>query len=180
MPKAQDSELIPVRKPRKPTPYSYAQKPGPKPKADAPKTSAKKATKTRDNLTLRDWMTVFAFMDSHPDMAQTAIVDHFKSKSANALVFTQSTLSRKLKEREKLEERVESNPNALSSKRPRVVTRPDVERALILWVQSMELKKETINGPMLTEKRKRFEEEFNVPDEQRLTGVGWVSSFCKT
>ncbi|KAF8482661.1 hypothetical protein DFH94DRAFT_612029, partial [Russula ochroleuca] len=161
-----------IRKPRdKPAPYSYAQKPGPKPKGvtDAPKTSAKMATTgTRDNLTLRDWMTIFAFIDSHPDMAQAAVVNHFKSKATGALVFTQSTLSRKLKQREKLEERVQSNPNALSSKRPRVVTRPDIERALVLWVQSMEQKRETINEPMLVEKRKQFEEAFNVPDEQRL------------
>ena len=32
---------------------------------------------------------------------------------------------------------------------------------------------------MLREKRKQFEEEFNVPVDERL-GDGWVPSFCKT
>jgi hypothetical protein len=36
--------------------------------------------------------------------------------------------------------------------RLRVVTRPDVERALILWVRHMEERGETVNGPMLKAK----------------------------
>jgi len=71
------------------------------------------------------------------------------------------------------------NPSALLYKHPRIVTRPDVERALVLWVKHMEEKRETIDGPMLREKRKQFEEEFNVPADERL-GDGWVPSFCKT
>jgi hypothetical protein len=44
---------------------------------------------------------------------------------------------------------LKSHPNALSLKRPHVVTRPDVERALILCVRHMGEKGETVNGPML-------------------------------
>ena len=33
--------------------------------------------------------------------------------------------------------------------------------------------------PMLHEKRKRFEELFKVPEDQRLQGEGWVTPFCK-
>ena len=170
------------RKARK-KPAPYASKPGPRGKhpKDTVATSAKSAvTSKRDNLTLGDWMTVFGFIDTHPYLGQNDIVAHFKSKVDGALVFTQATLSRKLKDRARLEARVESNPIALSSKRPRVVTRPDVERALILWLRSMEEKRETVNGPMLVEKRKRFEKEFNVPTEECLLGDGWVASFCRT
>jgi hypothetical protein len=113
----------PTRRPRKLAPY--ARKPGPKGKQtkDSPATSAKTvATETHENLTLHDWMTVFAFIDAHPALGQTAVVEHFKSKAVGALVFTQSTLSRKLKDRTKLEARVQSYPNALSSKRPRMET----------------------------------------------------------
>ena len=42
-----------------------------------------------------------------------------------------------------------------SSKRPRVVTRPDVDRALILWHWNMEKAKETITGSMLVAKMRR-------------------------
>jgi hypothetical protein len=35
------------------------------------------ATKRCDNLTLHDWMMVFAFIDAHPGMGQAAIVEHF-------------------------------------------------------------------------------------------------------
>jgi hypothetical protein len=131
-----------VRKPRdKPAPY--ARKPGPKGKhaKDKPETSAKStATKQRDNLTLQDWLTVFAFIDAHPTLSQERVVAHFSSLEKGTLKFTQSTLSRKIKQRLDLEEWVTSNPSALSSKCPRIVTRPDVERALVIWLRSMEEK----------------------------------------
>ena len=96
---------------------------------NAPKTSVKIVKEKRhENLTLHDWMTVFAFIDEHPEMTQSSIVRHFASKP-NALIFNQCTLSRKLKSWEELEKCITSHPNALSSKCPRVVTRPDVERA---------------------------------------------------
>ena len=64
-----------VRKPRdKPAPY--ARKPGPKGKhaKDKTETSAKSAAmKQRDNLTLRDWLTVFAFINAHPTLSQEQV-----------------------------------------------------------------------------------------------------------
>jgi len=45
-----------------------------------------------------------------------------------------------------------STPTALSSKRIWVVTRPDVEDALVLWVKHMEEKNEHVTGPMLVVK----------------------------
>jgi hypothetical protein len=79
-----------------------------------------------------------------------------------------------------MEERSQSNPLALSAKRVRIITRPDVERALVLWVNHMVENGETVSGPMLREKRKRFEGLLKVPDDERLTGDGWIPSFCKT
>jgi len=81
-------------------------------------------------------------------LPQDRVVEHFKTLQDGALEFTQSTLSRKLKARLNLEERGKSHPNALSGKRARVVTSPEVEKALVLWVRSMEGKGETVNGPM--------------------------------
>ena len=94
---------------------------------DAPRSSVRPVMQKRLNLTLHDWLTVFAFIDSHPDMSQENVVTYFKTRAEGALYFDQSTLSRKLKNRFELELRVNDNPNALSSKRPRIVTRPDVE-----------------------------------------------------
>ncbi|KAJ7487127.1 hypothetical protein FB451DRAFT_966441, partial [Mycena latifolia] len=109
-------------------PYQHKTK-DPKPKVrkeDKPKTSAKPvASGRKPQLTLADWLLVYAWVDDHP---------------AVTLEFTQSTLSRKLANRPEMEKRVESNPNALSGKRERVVTSPEVERALFLWVKSMEAK----------------------------------------
>jgi Tc5 transposase DNA-binding domain len=169
-----------IRKPReKPAPYQ--RKPKQTPKKDGPKTSAKPITShKRTNLTLADWLTVINFVDDHPHLSQERVVDHFQTKKEGALIFTQSALSRKLRSRAELDERSQSNPSALSAKRPRVVTQPNVERALVLWINHMMEKGETVSGPMLCEKRKRFEELFKVPDDQRLRGDGWVSSFCKT
>jgi hypothetical protein len=44
----------------------------------------------------------------------------------------------------------------------------------------MEARGEVVTGPMLVEKCKRFETELQVPEEERLTREGWVTSFCKT
>jgi hypothetical protein len=93
--------------------------------------------------------------------------------------FNQCTLSRKIKSQEELQKHITSHPNALSLKRPRIVTRPDVERALILWVRHMEEKGETVNGPMLKAKRLKFEEQFDVPEAECLSGDGWIAPFCK-
>ena len=174
---------VPTRKPRdKPAPYKL-RKCYERQKKDAPKTSAQPVKRTtRENLTLHDWMTVFKFVDEHPTMSQQAIVKHFETRLEGALVFTQATLSRKLdpKKRTELEERVSETPNALSSKRPHIVTRPDVERALYLWVKHMEEKGETVNGPMLVAKHVKFENSFDVLDRERLRGESWVTPFCRT
>ena len=169
-----------TRKPRE-KPGLYSRKPKAAlayPLKDAPKTSAKQESRSRQNLTLADWLTVFKFMDAHPHLSQGQVVDHFSNCTNGALVFQQCTLSRKLAQRTELENRVNSHPNSLSSKRVRVVTRPDVERALILWVHHMESKGETVTGPMLREKRKRFEDLLKVPDAERC-GDGWLGPFCR-
>jgi hypothetical protein len=132
-----------------------------------------------ENLTLHDWMTVFAFIDQHPGITQGDIMKHFASKSDGALSFNQCILSRKIKSWEELEKCVTSHPNAPSLECPCVVTRPDVERALVLWVRHMEGKGETVNGPMLRAKQPKFEERFDVPEAERLSGDGWIAPFCK-
>ncbi|KIJ52173.1 hypothetical protein M422DRAFT_243772 [Sphaerobolus stellatus SS14] len=125
---------------------------------DAPKMTAKPIKqRSRENLTLHDWLTVFAFVDNHPGMSQDEI----------------------LKNREELEARADETPNALSSKRRCIVTRPDVKKALYLWVKQMEVKGETVSGPMLLTKCGRFENAFDVPEEERLTGDGWLTPFCR-
>lgn len=59
------------------------------------------------------------------------------------------------------------------------MTRPDVEKALTMWVKKMEDRGESVNGNVLHAKQAKFEEEFNVPDNERLLDIGWISSFCK-
>jgi hypothetical protein len=92
---------MPVEKVRKPRakPAPYARKPGSKGKLakSQPKTSGKSTTEHRHNLTLQDWLTVFAFIDVHPFLSQEEVVAHFLSLEQGALKFTQSALSRKIK-----------------------------------------------------------------------------------
>ena len=107
------------------------------------------------------------------------VVDYFATRPEGPLIFTQPTLSCKLQHRSEMEARVSSNANALSSKRPCIVTRPDVDHALCLWVQHMEWKREVINSGMLAAKRAMFEDAFDVPENERLTGPGWIQSFCQ-
>jgi len=172
-----------TRKPREKPALYKPRKHQEQPKKDAPKSSAQCIEKkARENLTLHDWLTVLQFVDEHPSMSQQAIVKHFKTRAEGALIFTQATLSRKLKPqmRVELEARISETPNAMSSKQPHVVTRPDVEKALFLWVKHMEEKGESVNGPMLIAKRQKFEDCFNVPQNERLHGESWVTPFCRT
>ena len=151
-----------------------------RPSKETPKSSARPSKAKCENLTLSNWMTVYAYVDTlPPPINQGQVVNHFATKPKGALLFTQSTLSRKLQQRAEMEARVDSNPNALSSKRPCVVTSPTVEHALKVWVQQIELKGETVNGGMLIAKRKYFEETMGIPEDERLTGRGWVAKFCK-
>jgi len=89
---------------------------GPRTSAQLPKASS------CQNLTLSNWMDVYSYVDSHPNASQADIVWHFSTLATGALVFDQSTLSRKLQDHPKMEARVNSNPTALSSKRPHIVT----------------------------------------------------------
>lgn len=82
-------------------------------------------------------------------MSQTEIVKHFANLQSGALHFNQVTFSRKMAVRKELEVWRKLFPNALSMKHPQIVVRPDVEKALYLWVKSMEGKGEQVNGPHL-------------------------------
>ena len=158
----------------------YASKPGPKTPRKAPASSAISAkSRQHKNLTINDWLTVFAYIDNHPGISQASVCSHFRSLVDGALEFNQGTLSRKLKKREDLEAYATSFPNAASTKHERIVTCPDVDRALYLWVKSMEAKGEIVTGSMLCSKRGFFEKEFGVPEEARLQGEGWLASFKK-
>lgn len=146
----------------------------------APKTSAKAAESGhRSNLTLSDWLTVYQFINNHPSLPQREVIKHFATCPTGALIFNQSTLSRKLRDRPKMEARINETPNALSSKRPHTVTRPDVEEALVLWTQNMEARGEAYSGAMLIAKRASFEDQLGVPDDERVKGGYWVQSFCR-
>ncbi|KAF9224586.1 DDE-domain-containing protein [Gyrodon lividus] len=99
-------------------------------------------TSSRTNLTLADWLSVYAYIDSHPGVNQASIVQHFRSLQKGALLFDQSTLSRKLRQWPKIQ--------------------AYVERALVLWVKDMENKGETVTGLMLREKWRRFGDQFQI------------------
>lgn len=148
------------------------------------RTSAKPLQKKKGNehLTTGDWLLVFSVVDEHPDWDQQEVVEYFSNRKEGILRFTQSTLSRRLKPeaRAKVEEDAKKNPNALSAKRARVVTRPDVERALWIWQQGMESQNQPVTGHMLVEMRRRVEDKLGVPLEERMNGNGWVASFKKT
>ena len=61
---------------------------------DALSTSAQPTKTTRhENLTLSDWLTVFAYVDAHPDESQNSIVAGFAERPEGALVFSQVALS---------------------------------------------------------------------------------------
>ena len=152
----------------------------PAPSKDTLKTSTQPIEKMKqENLTLWDWLTVYAYVDTLPQpIKQGEVVQYFATRPQGTLLFSQSTLSHKLRQHLEMEAHVDSILNALSSKRPHAVTRPDVDHALWLWVQQMDWKGETVNGGMLVAKREAFEKALEVPEDKRLLGPGWIQPFC--
>ena len=73
----------------------YISKPGPKTPQNVPATSAI-STKSHQcrNLTVNDWLTVFAFIDAHPHISQTSVCDHFCSL-ANGAPLTETQEARR-------------------------------------------------------------------------------------
>ncbi|KAJ3514077.1 hypothetical protein NMY22_g14859 [Coprinellus aureogranulatus] len=181
MPKAARSipQLQKVRQPREShNPYNRTKKTGPKPK-NAPRTAAQPKKTAYVVLTNADWLTVFRWIDLHPEATQEEVVRHFSSKKEGAPHFSQTTLSRRLAKRTQIEDRVAEYSGGASAKRERIVTAPQVDRSLFLWLKEMEAKNETVSGKMLIEKRKIFEERLGIPQAQRLEGPGWLASFCR-
>jgi hypothetical protein len=127
-------------------------------------------------------MTVIEYVKAHPAASQDAVVQHFKTCPDGILIFDQSTLSHRLQNQEKLEGFVNAYPNALSMKVMKwqcIVTRPDVEQAVFLWLRHMEEKRESVNGPMLVAKRAKFEKSLGVPEDERLKDDRWIPKFKK-
>lgn len=163
------------------TPGPYARKPGPKgPRPQSQPASASKCVKQPSKqLTNHDWLTVFSWIDDNPHRSQQDVVDHFGNRREGPLHFNQATLSRKLKKRCDIETMVKVNPAALSARRQRIVVAPEVERALVHWVQDMLSNGRIVNGPMMTSKRKILEDKFDIPPEKCLSDKGWLPSFYK-
>lgn len=107
-------------------------------------------------------------MDEHAAIRQDDVVHYFANHKEGTLVFTQSALSKNLARRPQLLARASSNLVALSGKHLRVVTHPGVERRLVLWVNHMLARGEVVNSHMLRTVRKKFEEEMQVQENQRL------------
>ncbi|KAJ6533337.1 hypothetical protein DFH09DRAFT_894480, partial [Mycena vulgaris] len=151
-------------------------KPGPKPK-HGPRTAAHfKKDEWHQALTYHDWLQVFEYMEEH-DRSQTQAIAYFATRpdtDGGKLSFTQSVLSKKLRKKPEIHNLVSQDRNVLSMKRARVVTCPEVDTVLALWARDMEQKRCTVTGPMLIEKRRRFEVEvaLNIPEDRRLTGTG--------
>lgn len=91
-----------------------------------------------------------------------------------ALFFTRPMLSRKLQHFSEIEMRVNSNPKVSPSKRPRIITRPDVDCTPWLWSQHMEQEQEVVNSGDAYAKSAMFEEALNVnvPEDKRFPGAG--------
>ena len=66
-----------------------------RPLIETPKSSARAIEeRKRENLTLFDWMSVYAYVDTLPQpINQGQVVKYFATRENHALFFTQSTLS---------------------------------------------------------------------------------------
>ena len=165
----------------------YAHKPGLKAGKSTLKdtlrtSSFSNAPSSWQNLTLHDWLCVVNWFNENQPILQEAVVQHFTTLHDKALIFNQASLSCYLSKKGQQQDQAKlaSTPTSLLSKRIHIVTRPDVEQALWLWVEHMESKHETVSQPMLIEKWAPFEDMLNVPEPQRLWSGGWCQIFLRT
>lgn len=167
------------KKNRKHTVTPHTPKPGPKGPQNQPGSASKQVKQLSKQLTNSDWLTVFTWINANPYQSQQDVIDHFANWRENPLYFNQATLSCKLKKKGDIEAMVKANPAALSARRQRVVVAPEVEWALVLWVEDMLANSHVMNGPLLTAKRKILEEKFGIPPEKHLTDKGWLRGFYR-
>ena len=169
------------KKSRKHTVMPYSQKPGPRGPhpQNQPASASKQVKLPSKQLTNHNWLSVFTWIDANPRRSQQDVVDHFTNRQEDPLCFNQAILSCKLKKRGDIEAAVKANPAALSARRQRTVVAPEVEQALVLWVNDMLSNSNVVNGVVLTAKCKALKEKFNVPPEKHLTDRGWIQGFYK-
>ncbi|KAJ7694609.1 hypothetical protein B0H17DRAFT_1131909 [Mycena rosella] len=128
-------------------------------KEDVLKTSAKPVASTRKpQLTLADWLLVYAWVDAHPAVRQADVVQHFETHAEGALEFMQSMLSLKLTNRPAMEKHIESKARG-----DLVVSR--FWRDLGLFPTLCIMKKSTVHSAELT----RFPKGANVTGLDDLT-----------
>ena len=119
----------------------------PGPSKETPKTPHDQLRQQSRKTSLFNWMTVYAYVDTLPrPRGGSEILCH---KTSGRIAVQPATLSRKLRQRPEMEAHVDSIPSALSCKWPHVVTRPNVDSALWLWVQQMDQKGEVVNSRTL-------------------------------
>ena len=128
---------------------------------------------------MTDWLHVVDWFDKKQPVTQEATVKHFKTLHDEALVFNKASLAIWLR-RGQDQAKLTATPSALSSKCIHIVTRPDVEETLWLWVEHMESKQETVSQLMLIEKGAQFEDMLGVPESQRLWSNGWCQKLLQT
>jgi hypothetical protein len=85
--KPQNKPILPPRPPKQPKCTSTQ---------DTPRTTAQPEVMTQQNLTLFDWLTVYAYINAYPAVTQGDVVRHFTTLKTGKLIFNQSTLSQKL------------------------------------------------------------------------------------
>ncbi|CAK5267874.1 unnamed protein product [Mycena citricolor] len=107
------------------------------------------------DLTWSDWVQVFDYMNKSPG----AFKEAQKKDQIRVSVANSSTVG--------------------SQKRARVVTCPEVDKALSVWMYNKEEKRNMVTGTILVVKRKCLEELMGIPEEQCLTGNSWLESFKK-
>ncbi|CAE6471495.1 unnamed protein product [Rhizoctonia solani] len=90
----------------------------------------------------------------------------------------QSTVSRFVKNESQIRQcAAEQNENA---KRASVVVLPEVEDALLSWVQQQQEQGHSISGDAIAERGREICDELQVPEDQRIGfSRGWLDSFKK-
>lgn len=101
---------------------------------------------------------------------------------ADALNFNQATLSRTLRKRDQITKLYQSGPQGPQLKRQRKVKYPEVENALLAWIDERKAAGDMPGGKEIKQKVISLQQDLGMdPNDGGLKGTnGWLESFIHT
>ncbi|KAG8759680.1 hypothetical protein FRC11_001565, partial [Ceratobasidium sp. 423] len=131
----------------------------------------------RQNLTYQQKIQVLDFYHQNKDrLSMESMIPPLRAMGFTTIC--QSTISRFVKSETNIRQRAEEHRGHV--KRASVVVLPEVEDALVRWIEEQRGMGVWVGGDAIVQKARDICDELNVPEDQRIGfSRGWLDSFKK-